>query len=421
MSWRDEYRQASFRGAAFFVESTDSSYGRRQVTHEHAQRDVPYTEDLGRKAREFTVDGYLLGANYKTALNALISACEQAGPGQLVHPYRGELTVCLTGGLTVRESNDEGGMARVSMSFTEAGSASFPRSSIDSVTAISSAGNALEAASKQTFVSRFITDGFPGFVLEAATEQLQAIGNYLSSPGFNLAGEIQDATDFYYSARKLVSDAAYLVTTPATLADRLLGVFHQVRGAFGVNSFKVLTGAYSSFITPYPGTTQTPSRQQQAINYELLNELTRQAAISEAAKTAAEAASVSSDRAATKNNGASTSDTDDDYYYPSISDALADRDAITDAIDIEMERTVSDDVYLALGKVQTEVIKGVPQPGQQLPHLAKFTPPKTMPSLLVAHHLYGDASREEEITERNKPRHPGFMTGGTSLEVLADG
>ena len=46
MGWRDNYRAASFRGVAFFVESADSTHGRRQAVHEHAQRDVPYTEDL---------------------------------------------------------------------------------------------------------------------------------------------------------------------------------------------------------------------------------------------------------------------------------------------------------------------------------------------------------------------------------------
>ena len=96
MGWREDYRQASFRGAAFFVASADSAYGRRVATHEHAQRDVPFNEDMGRKVRAFTVDAYLLGPNYNVARDALIKACETPEAGTLVHPYRGDLTVNLS-------------------------------------------------------------------------------------------------------------------------------------------------------------------------------------------------------------------------------------------------------------------------------------------------------------------------------------
>ena len=116
MAWRDNYRAATFRGVGFFVATADSSHGRRQAVHETAQRDVPYTEDLGRKSREFSITGYLLGKEYDVAREDLIKVCEQAGPGVLVHPYRGELMVVCRG-LTVSESSDEGGKCTISMTF----------------------------------------------------------------------------------------------------------------------------------------------------------------------------------------------------------------------------------------------------------------------------------------------------------------
>ena len=50
---------ASFRGVPFFVESSDISAGRRTVTHQYPQRDEPFTEDLGRAAREYELSAFV--------------------------------------------------------------------------------------------------------------------------------------------------------------------------------------------------------------------------------------------------------------------------------------------------------------------------------------------------------------------------
>lgn len=396
MTWRDNYRPASFRGAPFFVEGTESSYGRRQAVHEHAQRDTPYTEDLGRKAREFSITGYVLGANYHLARDAVVDACEQAGPGQLVHPYKGELTVVCRG-LSVSENSQEGGFCRLTLTFLEAGEASFPRAMTDSINAISGAGNQAITAAQGGFVSRFLTDGFPGFVRDAAAARLTAITDYLSSPGQSLAGEIGAAADYFYSVRDLAADAYDLVLQPQTLAQRLIGVLGSARGAFGSNSFAMLTGMTSNFDEAYTGSTATPSRKQQAANFEAMGELVRQVSVAESAKAAVVT------------------------EYPSYQDAIAARDVLLEQIDEEVEYTVNDDAFVALGKLRTEIARGIPPQDQRLPQLVEYTPPSTLPSLVVAHNLYNDAGRADEITARNKARHPGFLIGGTALEVLSDG
>lgn len=417
MAWKDELRPASFRGASFKVDSADSAHGRRQAVHEHAQRDVPYTEDLGRKAREFTVEGFILGAEYFGPRDALIAACETAGPGILVHPYRGELNVVCRG-LSVRESAGDGGMCRISMTFLEAGEASFPSASVDSVNAISKAANTLTLDAQQGFLKKYVTDGFPAFVRDAAAAQLKGISDFLSDPGYNLAGELDAASDFYYSVRSLAADAYDLVLTPVRLVQRVIGVVTSIRSAFGsfadfspslsslsgpgssasgANSYKVLSKLVGQVQTPYNGLTQTPSRQQQAANHNAMNELIRQVAIGELSKEA-----VVTD-------------------FESIQDATETRNEIIELIDAESESTTNDSAYMDLGNLHTEVVRGIPPSGQSLPQLISYTPKATLPSLLVAYQVYGDASRADEIAQRNKPRHPGFLPGGDVLEVLADG
>lgn len=286
MTWRDMYRTASFRGAAFKVESADSAYGRRQAVHEHALRDVPYTEDLGRRAREFTITGYLVGENYHLERDTLIEACETPGPGLLVHPYRGELTVVCRG-LAVNETSQNGGLCRVSITFLEAGEASYPRAVTDSVNAISRAGNSVISAAQAGFVERFLTEGFPGFVLEAARQRLQALTEFLAAPGgINLAGELEAASSFSRALRNLAGNAMSIVQRPEQLASGLIDMFDLASDAYGEQATSLFIGVLEQVSAPYSGRTNTPSRRQQATNHEAFNELVRQVSLPAAARAA---------------------------------------------------------------------------------------------------------------------------------------
>ena len=71
-------------------------------------RDTPYVEDLGRRARVMRVDAIILGDDYRVRRDALIEAIEQSGPGKLVHPFYGELTVSLWRGVKPVQSDAEG-------------------------------------------------------------------------------------------------------------------------------------------------------------------------------------------------------------------------------------------------------------------------------------------------------------------------
>jgi len=69
--------------------------GRRTQVHEYPQRDKPWVEDLGRSAREIAFEAFVVGADYVDQANRLLSAIEEPGPGALIHPWFGTLTVSL--------------------------------------------------------------------------------------------------------------------------------------------------------------------------------------------------------------------------------------------------------------------------------------------------------------------------------------
>lgn len=76
MAWRDELRPASFRGVSFYVEGGTLTFGRRLAIHEYPQREKPYVEDLGKKARVYRLEAFVLGPDYMKDRDALIDALE---------------------------------------------------------------------------------------------------------------------------------------------------------------------------------------------------------------------------------------------------------------------------------------------------------------------------------------------------------
>src|SRR5262245_53821924 len=65
-AWRYNLLPASFRGAHFHVESGSKESGRRIVTHEFPKKELPYSEDMGRRAYEFSVRGYIISYPFDT-------------------------------------------------------------------------------------------------------------------------------------------------------------------------------------------------------------------------------------------------------------------------------------------------------------------------------------------------------------------
>ena len=129
--WRDQWMPARFRNAQFHVESGSKDSGRRLVVHEFPKRELPYTEDLGRRAVEWTVRGYcivypkntgetLYQRDYRTPRNELIAALELEGFGELQLPTLPPMQVAVQR-YRVTEENRFGGFCIFDMTFVEQG------------------------------------------------------------------------------------------------------------------------------------------------------------------------------------------------------------------------------------------------------------------------------------------------------------
>ncbi len=143
----------SFRGAEFHIDVGSKAGGRRNVTHEFPERDTPFTEDLGRRARRWQITGYVICSpktpDYFPARDALVAACEAYGPGTLVHPTLGTTQVNCDS-YAVSESRERGGIATFQMVFVEAGALDEAGAKDDTQAKAASAGAALVALAIQS-------------------------------------------------------------------------------------------------------------------------------------------------------------------------------------------------------------------------------------------------------------------------------
>ena len=150
--WRARWQVARFRRAAFHVDLSSQASGRRIAQHETPKRNIPYSEDMGRRAKRHILEGYIImrpgNFNYLPDRDALINALEADGPGLLVHPLLPSMQV-LCEHYTVSETREKGGMATFSMTFIEAGQVGdLNRGVPSSVSTVGSAATAADSAAQ---------------------------------------------------------------------------------------------------------------------------------------------------------------------------------------------------------------------------------------------------------------------------------
>lgn len=95
MAWNLTLQDASFRGVTFEVQSVEDRGEKALCVHEYPYRSGAEVEDLGRKPRVIPVTAIFWGVAYESRIKALVAAFEEAGPGELIHPVFGSLTVAV--------------------------------------------------------------------------------------------------------------------------------------------------------------------------------------------------------------------------------------------------------------------------------------------------------------------------------------
>lgn len=427
MSWRDELRQASFRGVPFYVKSATTEVGRRSVVHEIPFNDTPYPEDFGKAAGNYDLTGYVIQNrenqfNYFTERDALIAALETAGPGKLVHPFLGELQVVLFGKAQIEETFDEGGIAKFTMKFVEAGVVEIPIGVVDQRGAIEKLADGLITAAGVSFTQLYDPTG-PNFLTDAIgaagdlEKGLQMVQNTLYRVQ---ATSVAYVTSALMAVAEIRGSVASIISAPASIVEALKNTFKVFRDLlpylspadptsittsalaltdYGKDNSEELS-AYGGQLDPIPQTTPTRMRQQENRNAMVM--FLRVGGLAEASAAAVNVAYTSYDQA---------------YKTMQLLVAAYDN-TLRYLADVG-----NDMMYDKVAAAKPSVVGALLELGASLPPLRSFTvPTETYPMLVLAYRLYNDLTREQELIDRNRiaALHPGFPQGGIVLEVVGE-
>lgn len=392
-----QLQKASFRGVEFDVlRSEASGLARRAQQHEYPKRDVPYVEDMGAQSAAFSVEAFVRWEKRRE----LLLACRQAGVGTLVLPLDGFSRDVVCVDCVTRDSTDSGGITRFQLSFLEAGDNVFPAQIPNTGQRSADAVDELMPTLRLAFVADFIRESVPQWVTKSAVGWVTALAEDYTTASKLVAGatNLADFNVTLFALRNLPED---LVAHPEQLASTMTRAMNQLAGlATDPRSALRMLKSFVSFGGRLPlfGPEVTPHRAAANRRRTAFVRLVRSAAAGEAARVAAT------------------------IPLQSYDEAVLLRDELLEVIEPELivaGDTGADDTHDALATVLAEAVRDLRVRGGELARVRAMMLAATVPAVVLAQRLYGDADRDQEIIDRNRIRHPLFTPAGVPLEVLS--
>lgn len=409
MSWRDDYERGSFRGAPFRTEGHERSGGRRVAVFEFPGRDLPLVEDLGRRAREYSIDCHVIGADYRAARDVLLDALEAEGPGLLVHPWYGQMMAVV---LSFTQTEDQnGGIATFRITFGEAGQPVAATASLAAGQATAIEAAAQHAAAPGLFAERFAVAGAAGFVEQSASRLISTMVEATQIAAGLQGGAGPALRAFDAGLRYLPANLSALLRAPRNLASATIGMVTALALLGPAPRSRI--GALTRLVDWQPSEPVfpeiTPSRVREADNRRALVWLFRSTAAAELARLTATAP------------------------YASYDDAIAQRDAVSarlDALTLEAADRGENAEAEAHDRLRRALVRDVAARGSSLARLQALVLPASQPTLAIANRIYGGLSawdqsglagaesRAADIAARNQIGHPLFVPAAVPLQLL---
>mgnify|MGYP005930816313 FL=1 len=425
-SWRENLRPASFRGVPFLVDESHVVIGRRVVLHEYPLRDKPYAEDLGKKAQVMRFSAYVIGSDYMDKRDALIEALELEGAGELIHPYFGSKTVTATEDIEIVESHEFGGMARFSLSFVEAGEQIFPDQSTDVDAKLEEKRQTFADKLKGWFSETFNVEGLNDYVsqdaLDAVNEVLalgsMALGSLAwirSTVGSDLSGLLPENLLNSLAGKVPLAAGLAALIDQATVLDDLIdfrlpgGVSNPDRtvsggsggGSGGGGSSSGSGGSSSGAASTVVKTTDRIAIET---NREALNLFIQGCVISRQI----------SEAVVPEKLGTAEGAQEAKQWIVERCDELIFNETFGSSDGGEALQALIDLRDTALEVIDAETPK--------LPRIETVRLRQDLPSVVVAHRLYGDRwyteSLDQELVTRNAVRRPLMMPADVELEAV---
>lgn len=418
-TWRDNLLPASFRGISFVIEQTSVPTGQRGQLHEFVQRDEPFFEQLGKRAQVHKLTAFIIGPDCFERRDKLLEALETPGAGELVHPWLGRMLV-KAGACEVSHDRREGGMVRFDLEMYPDQPRKFPSAKVNTKQkALKASGGLLDSA-----LGRY----------SAAMDKVNAARVNLMSLRNSVTKAFSAVQQHFAPLTTAISDVSRFAQAIVNAPDSLRSMFSSYfgnftsfggglfslfssdsgssggssrrssyRGSLSLASQHVESAKAINTVAPAGGadTTAAAKAATNLVQDALLVQVTTLVADLPIAPKAEPVVSVPSlDQQAVQ----PTERPD----VPVADDVLQLRDDLSDAI-WEASLKAEHSHYQALTEVRHAVVAHLTAVAESGVRLVDITPEQTLPALVLAYRRFGDATRQGEVVQRNRIRHPGFV------------
>lgn len=392
-TWINNYLQASFRGVQFNIENSQYEFGRRTAIHEFPDVDEPYAEDLGRKARVFSLDCYIVGDDYFNARNALINAIETKGSGALVHPYLGTKQVVVTGS-TMTESTSEGRVARFSLTFQEQIesklTASVLNTTVDNIDKVKSLYQSLLDA----FIIAYNISQVPVGILQNLLSSIDSALVLLSTA----KQTVNSVADFQRELSNIRGKGIQIVLDSQDLANSFQSVISFGTDATSDTNQLTPINARKQFFESL-AVSSTQKEKYVQIDYSNPNSVMNMLFYYQSVTAAASTLSI--------------------IEYDSREDAESMYNTINAELDfIENTIGMSDDVIASVRDMRFALANDISIRTANLGEIYDYQiGDQSRTTLAISNSIYGTVDKEQDVIARNKIQNPFFASGKLSVVI----
>ncbi len=380
---------AMWRYIPFEAREIGREHGRRLVTHEYPNQDIPYVEDMGGKARRWRIQGFVVGETAPTIRDLMIAACEKSGPGPLLHPNLGLLQARCES-LEVRESVDGGqNVVEFVFSFVESGK-QFTVGLLMTAVALAKA-TACKVAAAALYGTKHLSDGQTSRVQSMAAEDHEDRANTLAS----VTSKFNDQTTGATFKESMETIAA----SPYTYSDDPDEAVEAWQGAFDT----LTSGPDLRMVADTLSPLYVASQQALAAGLGTGGETT----LTNTAMT---------DMLLYVSALASASVVTSTETFTTWDDAIAIRDDLARQMDGAALYLTDADLHAALIDLKGALVEAITSEAMDLPRVRTLGLNRVTTALALAYDLYGDPERASEIVERNGLADPSNVSG--TLQVL---
>ncbi|MBD8554922.1 DNA circularization N-terminal domain-containing protein [Rhizobium sp. CFBP 8762] len=405
---------AVYRGITFHMHDTSSDSGRRVVEYLFPGVDAAAYDDFGRAPGIVSIEGFIVGDSYRTKARALEAAFNRPGPGTLIHPWLGPMTVILEDTAQIHFSDRELRIARISASFKRVQRGL--SGSLSGGLNLGGFAGLFAAISTLVSLASMLAGGLDRSVISATRGKAVTRGMRIINA---VAGEIAaPSTTGRFVPRLRAMIAAASPVTAGEFDALMVAVAEQFAQAEPTPA-----------VAPAAEAVVTPSPKPQHL-------MTMALTLSETLTAKAIAAPAQADRAlllsATAHLLAQSAALSPYAHYTSRREALAFRarvvamaDQLSDALDGlagSPFETNAQELRRATRSFAAAVIADINETIGRLPNVLTFQPERPLDAFALAAHVYGDRpelieAAYRDIVARNNPRHPSILDN-TRIEVL---